>query len=63
LTIAAAISVASPSAIAVTVALAMGHCCLRHHRPLQLPSPLIITIAIIVGHFQELLPWHGKNCI
>jgi hypothetical protein len=22
-----------------------------------------ITVAIAAGHFQELLPWHGKNCI
>jgi hypothetical protein len=64
-TIAAAVSVALPSAIAVAIAvtLTVGHCCLRHHRPSQLPSPLAITITIAVGHFQELLHWHGKNCI
>jgi hypothetical protein len=22
-----------------------------------------ITVAVTVGHFQELLPWRGKNCI
>jgi hypothetical protein len=64
-TIAAAISVASPSAIVVAVAvvLAIGHCCLCHRKPLQLPSPLAITVTIAVGHFRELLPWRGKNCI
>jgi hypothetical protein len=46
-TIAAAISVASPSAIAVTIALAVGHCHLRHHRPSQLPSPLAITVTML----------------
>jgi hypothetical protein len=46
-TIAAAISVALPSAIAVAVTLAVGHCRLRHRRPLQLPSPLAITIAML----------------
>ncbi len=45
-TIAAAISVTLLSAIAVTVTLAVGHCRLRHHRPLQLPSLLSITIAM-----------------
>jgi hypothetical protein len=63
LTIAATISVALPSAIAVVVALAVGHCRLHHHWPLQLPSPSSITVAIVVGHFRELLPWRGKNCI
>jgi hypothetical protein len=24
---------------------------------------LAITVTIAVAHFQELLPWHGKNCI
>jgi hypothetical protein len=46
LTIAAAISVALPSAIAVAVALAIGHCCLHHRRPLQLPSPPAITVTM-----------------
>jgi hypothetical protein len=46
-TIAAAISVALPSAIAVAVALAIGHCHLRHRRPLQLPLPLAITVAML----------------
>jgi hypothetical protein len=45
-TITAAISVALPSAIAVAVALAVGHCRLRHHQPLQLPLPLVITVAM-----------------
>jgi hypothetical protein len=64
-TIATAVSVALPSAIAVAVAvaLAIGHCRLRHCRPSQLPSPLAITITIAVGHFRELLPWRGENCI
>ncbi len=65
LTIATAISVAPPSviAVAIAVALAVGHCRLRHCRPSQLPSPLDITLAIAIGHFRELLPWRGKNCI
>ncbi len=65
LTIAAAVSVALPSAIAVAVAvaLAIGHCRLHHRRPSQLPSPLAITVNVAVGHFQQLLPWCGKNSI
>ncbi len=64
-TIAAAASVALPSAIAVavTVTLAVGHCRLHHRRPSQFPSSLAITITVAVSHFQELLPWHGENCI
>jgi hypothetical protein len=66
-TIPAALSVALPSAIAIAVAVALaliiGHCCLHNHWPLQLPSLLAITVTIPVGHFQELLPWHSKNCI
>jgi hypothetical protein len=64
-TIAHAVSVVSPSAIAVPVviALTIGCCRLCHHWPLQLPSPLAITVTVAVGHFQELLPWGGKNCI
>ncbi len=64
-TIAAAVSVALLPAIpvAIAVALAGGHCCLCHHRPSQLPSPLAITITVAVGHFRELLPWRCKNCI
>jgi hypothetical protein len=64
-TIAAAVSVALPSsiAVAVAIALAVGNCRLRHLRPLQLPSPLAITVTVAIGHFQELLPWRGKNCI
>jgi hypothetical protein len=45
-TIAAAISVALPSAIAVKVTLAVGHCRLCHCRPSQLPSLSAITIAM-----------------
>ncbi len=51
----------------------ISHCCCHHpcHLPLPSPSPLAITVAIAighhrchaVGHFQELLPWRGKNCI
>ena len=40
------IFVTLPSAIAFAVALAVRHCRLRHRRPLQLPSPLAITIAM-----------------
>ncbi len=61
--IAAAISVALSSAITVAVVLAVGHCHFCHHRPLQLPSPSAITVAVAVSHCQELLPWRGKNCI
>jgi hypothetical protein len=53
----------SPSAIAAAIALAISHCRLRHRRPLQLSSPLAITVAIAVGHFREFLHWRGKNCI
>jgi hypothetical protein len=35
-----------PSAIAVAVALAIGHCRLHHCWPLQLPSPSAITVAM-----------------
>ncbi len=67
LTIAAVVSVASRSAIAltfaVTITLTVGHCHLCHHQPSKLPSPSAITIAVAVGHFRELLPWRGKNCI
>ncbi len=51
----------------------ISHCCHRCpcRRPLPSPSSLAITVAIAighhrhhaVGHFQELLPWRGKNCI
>ncbi len=51
LPIAATVSVASPSAIDIT--LAVGHCRLHHHRPLQLPSPSAITVAVAIGHCQE----------
>ncbi len=63
-TITATVSVASLSAIALTVAvaIAISHCHLRHRWLLQLPSSLAITVTITVGHFQELLPWHGENC-
>jgi hypothetical protein len=64
-TIAAAASVASPSAIAiaVTIALAIGHCRLHYRWPSQLQSPLAITVTIAIGHFRELLPWCGEYCI
>ncbi len=62
-TIATAVSVALPSAIAVVVALAIDHCRLRHHWPSQLSSLLGITVAVAISHFQEFLPWHSKNCI
>ncbi len=64
-TIAAAVSVASLSAIAVAIAaaVAISYCRLCHRWPSQLPSPLAITVTIAVGHFRELLPWRGKNCI
>jgi hypothetical protein len=45
-TIAAAISVTLPSAIAVAVTLAIGHCHLHHRRPSQLPLPSAITVAM-----------------
>jgi hypothetical protein len=61
-TIAAALSVPLPSAIIVAVTLAVGHCCLHHCQPSQLPSPSSPS-AIAVGHFRELLPWRSKNCI
>jgi hypothetical protein len=53
--------------------IAISHCC--HRCPccwtLPPPSPLAIAVAIAIGHcrrhaaghFQELLPWRGKNCI
>jgi hypothetical protein len=50
LPIAAAISIALPSTIAIAVALIIGHCCLCHYQPLQLPSqwpsPLLLPLAI-----------------
>ncbi len=52
---------------------AVSHCCCHCPccRPLLSPSPSAIAVAIAishhhchaVGHFQELLPWCGKNCI
>jgi hypothetical protein len=65
LTIALTISDALPSAIAIAVAaaLAIGHCSLHHRWPSQLPLPLVITVTIAICHFQELLPWHGEDCI
>jgi hypothetical protein len=62
-TIATAVSVALPSAIVVAVVLAVGHCCHHHRQQSQLPSLSAITVAIALSHFQELLPWRGKNCI
>jgi hypothetical protein len=65
LTIATAISVALLPAIAIALAitLTVGHCRLHHRQLSQLPSLLAITLTVAVGHFQELLPWRGKNCI
>jgi hypothetical protein len=48
-TIAAAISVMLPSVIAIAVALAVGHCRLCHCRPSQLPSPLAITVGMLLA--------------
>ncbi len=62
-TVAANVSAALSSAVAIAITLAIGHCHLRHRWPLQLPSLLGITVALTVGHFRELLPWHGENCI
>jgi hypothetical protein len=53
-TIAAAISGALPSAIAVANALAAVHCRLCHRWPSQLPSPLAITIAMPSATWQKL---------
>ncbi len=44
--ITADISVALPSAIAVAIALAVGHCRLHHRRPSQLPLPSAITVTM-----------------
>jgi hypothetical protein len=63
LPITTAVSFALPSAIAITIALAVGHCRFRHHWQLQSSSPLAITVAIPIAHCQKLLPWHGKNSI
>jgi hypothetical protein len=38
-----------PLAIAVAIALVVGHCHLRHPWPLQLPSPLATTIAMLLA--------------
>jgi hypothetical protein len=51
------------SAIAIAIALAVGCCHLCHCQPSQLPSLLAITVVIAAGHFQDLLPWRGNNCI
>ncbi len=52
---------------------AVSHRCCCHPccQPLLSRSPSAIAVAIaighhhchLVGHFWELLPWHGKNCI
>jgi hypothetical protein len=52
---------------------ALSHRCCRRpcRRPLPSLSLSAIAVAIAIGHhrphaighFQELLPWHGKNCI
>jgi hypothetical protein len=43
-------SVASLSVIAITIALAVGHCRLCHCQPSQSPSLWAITVAITIGH-------------
>jgi hypothetical protein len=40
---------------------AVGHYHLCHRWPTQLPSPSASTIAIAVGHFRVLLPWHDET--
>ena len=47
--LAIAIAVAISVAVAVAVTLAVGPCGLRHRRPLQLPSPLAITVAMLLA--------------
>ncbi len=52
---------------------AISHCCCRCPCCWPLPSPSLLAIAVAiavghhhchaVGHFWELLPWCGKNCI
>jgi hypothetical protein len=59
----AAVFFALPPEIAIAVTLAASHCHLRHHWPLQSPSPLAITVALAIIHCQELLPWCGENSI
>jgi hypothetical protein len=58
-----AVSFALQSAIAIAIALAVGHCRLRHCWQLQSPLPMAITIPIAIAHCRELLPWHSKNSI
>jgi hypothetical protein len=51
----------------------VSHCCCRPSCRWTLPSPSLSAIAVAiavshhcchaVGHFLELLPWRGKNCI
>ncbi len=53
--------------------IAVSHCCCCCPCRRTLPSPSLSAIAVAiavghhcrhaVGHFQELLPWRGKNCI
>jgi hypothetical protein len=52
-TIAAAISVALPSAIAIDLTLAIGHCRLCHCQPSQLPLPSAITFAMLLAIFES----------
>jgi hypothetical protein len=63
LPITAAVSFVLPSAITITVALAVGHCRLCHHWQLQSPSPLTTTVAVAIAHCQEMMPWRGKKSI
>jgi hypothetical protein len=63
LPITTALSFVLLSAIAVAAALTIGHCCLHPHWQSQLPSPLAITVAVVIAHCQDLLPWRGNNRI
>jgi hypothetical protein len=60
-TIVAAISVALPSVIAVAVALAVDHCYLRYHRPLQLPLPSATTVAMLLAISESYCLGAAKN--
>jgi hypothetical protein len=61
--ITATVSFALLSAIAVATALTIGHCRLHPCWQSQSPSLLVITVAVPIAHYQDLLPWRGKNSI
>jgi hypothetical protein len=63
LTVAATISVALPSAIAVVIAHAVSHCHLCHGRPLQLQLPSAVTIAMPLAISESCCLGTAKNCI